>query len=186
MSWVCSENSTITDFFSPFSLKHLFSPPQKLINKWVCGEPLPQNRHTVCSPQHTSAWTAVWCFKIKELQIGFTLNLGSPLALQYIHTLSLCTMLHTNRHIVNTSCVSFSDISLFNGPTLMCPPCSSSTSTCSLAWLHSFQIGRLRLGGRPLCHPALRASGPFPKPCPHSPAWYPPPSPQRHGWERNW
>lgn len=76
--------------------------------------------------------------------------------------------------------VSFSVNNLVNGPTLMCPPCSSSTSTCSLAWLHSFQTGRLQLEEHPLCHPALKASGPFPKPCPHSPAWYPPPRMRKH------
>lgn len=63
----------------------------------------------------------------------------------------------------------------------MCPPCSSSTSTCSSAWLHSSQTGRLRPGERPPCHPALKASGLFPKPCPRSPAWCPPPAGREGG-----
>lgn len=63
----------------------------------------------------------------------------------------------------------------------MFPPCSSSTSTCSSAWLHSSQTGRLRPGERPLCHPALKASGLFPKPCPRSPAWCPPPGGREGG-----
>lgn len=62
---------------------------------------------------------------------------------------------------------------------LLGSPCSSSTSTCSLALLRSSQTERLRLAGRLPCHPAQRASGLVPKPCPRSLAWCPPPS-QRH------
>lgn len=59
---------------------------------------------------------------------------------------------------------------------LMCPPCSSSTSIYFLAWLRSFQTERLRPAERLLCHPALKASGLFPEPCPRSRAWYPLPA----------
>lgn len=154
---------------------------------WRAGWLHPQNRHCVFASAHLHM-NSCWMLQNERAEdlIHTSLLSTSSIYIVYLYATHQILIGILLIQVLIILWVSVSNNNLFNGPTLMCPPCSSSTSTCSLAWLRSFQTGRLRLGEHPPCHPALKASGPFPKPCPHSPAWYPPPSPHQRGWESIW